>query len=240
EKPDAAVLEANERPNADLHQQAGQWDGEQHHGRQWVCHSPQLEVELARHPGLSSAQLQESRVALHVQCVGELDGYHHERAAHGRAGTKRPRTEAEGAQCDEGDRARREHDLRPERHDDRAPPGDQSKGAHDKKRGGGNQQLVKPDVHRRGPLPRIGPPPRREGRVGAASINPLPSAADARITTRTASPTTYFVPSASPTPGPAFPIRPIGHEVVASTTPSKASRAATTAAPMIQSRWSGP
>src|SRR2546428_426824 len=184
--------------------------------------------------------LQESRIALQVQWVGDLDGYDHEGAANGRqreedrdGGAHPARVDGKGEDDDERDQGQ-------EQRDDRDPPGDQGKGAHGKEGRGGNQQLVKPDVHRRGPLPRIGPPSRREGSVGVARISPLPSAADARITTRTASPTTYFVPSASATPGPAFPSRPIGHEVVASTTTSKASRAATTAAPTIQSRRSGP
>src|SRR6202043_2659153 len=101
------------------------------------------------------------------------------------------------------------------------------------------QDQVQPDVHRRGAFGLGDPPPLGKGRGGATSNRALPSAADARITTRTARPTTYVLVSVAPKPAAALVVARIGHDVLAMTTISKASRAAVTAAPTIHSRLKG-
>src|SRR5205814_8249495 len=103
------------------------------------------------------------------------------------------------------DRPRQEHELGADQHQDDAAPGYGRESPPRKERGRGGQHQVEPDVHR--PLDRA--------RVGAASSSPPPSAAEARITARTASPTTYVLVSVAPNPAPALTVGRTGQDVVA-------------------------
>src|SRR5207245_3219524 len=158
--------------------------------------------------------------------LGHGDGAREDRDR--RAGRRVDRPDAEARERDKRDRPGHEHELGADQHQNRAAPGHDCEGAHRKERRRGGQHQVEPDVHR----------PLGRAVVGAASSSPPPSAAQARITTRTASPTTYVYASVAPNPAPGLTGR-TGQDVVARITTSKARTAAATAVPTIHSRLKG-